>query len=233
VLADIRPIAFRKGVHVALGLLLLIPYLVCLDWNTTKLYYAILTTTFSIIYAIQIRQPSLIEDMPRRVLEGQREVLKQLISIFPIETKSQLENEMRRFEAMILDLIKRAQREYERRGGYLGILLGGFAVYIVASLFNSKITLVAIITVIVYDTFSAIFGLTIGRRKLPRSKATLEGCLGGVAVNTAALNLIGVPLLCSLAISFVAAIAEAYSPEDNLTIPLSAALVYAALLEIY
>lgn len=227
---DVKPIVFRKGVHVGLGLLLLIPYLVGLEWQTTKLYYAILTVISAIVYAIQVRQPYLFKDMPRRILESQREIFRHLMSVLPIEAKSQLEGEMRKLEDTLLDFINKAEREYEKRGGYLGILLGGIAVYIVASLFDPHITLVAITTVVVYDTFSAIFGLTVGEHRLPRSKASLEGCLGGIAVNAAALSLLGVPLLYSLAVSSAAAISEAYSPEDNLTIPVSAAVVYALLL---
>ncbi|WP_054849772.1 hypothetical protein [Vulcanisaeta sp. JCM 14467] len=86
-----------------------------------------------------------------------------------------------------------------------------------------------IISVIVYDTMSAIGGVLLGRVKLPFSNATMEGMLVGMASLAIVLFLFTNQLIGTFAITVVAALAEAYGFEDNLAIPVTTSLMAMAL----
>ncbi|WP_243678406.1 hypothetical protein [Vulcanisaeta distributa] len=135
-----------------------------------------------------------------------------------------------RLEKTVKELLESVERDYERRGGYLGILMGAIGGVLISQLLTGNYVIYGIISVIVYDTMSAIGGVLLGRVRLPPfSNATMEGTLVGMASLAIVLFLFTNQLISSLAVTVVAALAEAYGMEDNLAIPVTTSLIAMAL----
>ncbi len=230
---QLKAMALRKLIHVTLSVFLIIPFIVNLEAYgiSTTLYFTLIVLGVSVIYVIQVKRPIITVVLLDALTSARRSILQQVIkspigSAIPIDT---LDDGLMRLEKTVKELLESVERDYERRGGYLGILMGAIGGVLISQLLTGNYVIYGIISVIVYDTMSAIGGILLGRVKLPFSNATMEGALVGMASLAIVLFLFTNQLINSLAITVVAALAEAYGMEDNLAIPVTTSLMAMAL----
>lgn len=97
-------------------------------------------------------------------------------------------------------------------------------ILITSLIFDERILQISIISTAVYDGFATIIGLLIGKHKFPWGKS-LEGSVGGILFNTAALSMI-IPVEYALTVSLFVAVVENLSRsdvwflDDNLLVPI-------------
>nr|WP_245522491.1 phosphatidate cytidylyltransferase [Vulcanisaeta distributa] len=229
---QLKAMALRKLIHVALSIFLIIPFIVNLKTYgiSTTLYFTLITLGVSVIYVIQVKRPIITIVLLDALTSARRSILQQITkspigSAIPIDT---LDDGLMKLEKTVKELLESVERDYERRGGYLGILMGAIGV-LISQLLTGNYVIYGIMSVIVYDTMSAIGGILLGRVRLPFSNATMEGTLVGMASLATVLFLFTNQLIGSLAVTVVAALAEAYGMEDNLAIPITTSLMAMAL----
>ena len=227
-LEQLRAMALRKLIHVVLSVFLVIPFIVNLGIYgiSTTLYFTLITLGVSVIYVIQVKRPIITIMLLDALTSARRSILQQITkspisSAIPLDT---LDDSLMKLEKTVKELLDNVERDYERRGGYLGILMGAIGV-LISQLLTGNYVIYGIVSVIVYDTMSALGGTLLGRVKLPFSNATMEGALVGMASLAIVLFILTNQLVGSLAITVVAALAEAYGMEDNLAIPVTTSLV--------
>ena len=211
--SGLRGLALRQSLHIGLTALLATPLVAGLEdyaW-----FYATLLVTASALYSVQVKQPIL--------LIRARELLITGIDV-AARRSAQLREAIEHVLAIVEAVLAEAERDYERRWGYLGVLMGAVSTYVVATLFTRDDLVVAVLSLAIYDAASAVAGAAIGRTRLPRSRASVEGGAVGAAAYAASLILIGVDPVKAMLISVVAVLAEAYGVEDNLTLPIATAL---------
>ena len=100
--------------------------------------------------------------------------------------------------------------------------------------FPENVVKVAIVCVAVYDGFSTIFGITLGKHKIKifglKLKKSYEGSLAGFIFNTIAL-LFFVPFYKAVILSFLTGVIELFSSnkvwylDDNILIPVFISIV--------
>ncbi len=223
-----RGLIIRKIIHAIFSSLLLIPLLVHSISRVvpTDVCYVIITIIASIIYVAYFKR-SIIHE----AIRGQLDILmKSLSKIFPQTHSQSLQNilaqiqaSFQKFEIKMREIIEIAQRDYEKRYSFVGILMGSIGVLCSYILFH-RYALYGILGLAVYDTISAISGSVYGRHRLPFSTVTIEGCLTGVLVYLIVLSCLSIPILKALLITLTAVLSEAYGVEDNLSIPIFTSL---------
>ncbi len=221
--------ALRKLIHVVLSVFLIIPFIMNLGIYgiSTTLYFTLITLIVSVIYVIQVKRPIITIMLLDALTSARRSILQQITkspisSAIPLDT---LDDSLMKLEKTVKELLDSVERDYERRGGYLGILMGGAIGVLISQLLTGNYVIYGIISVIIYDTMSALGGTLLGRVKLPFSNATMEGALVGMASLAIVLFILTNQLIGPLAITVVAALAEAYGMEDNLAIPVTTSLI--------
>lgn len=222
----------RKVVHVLLSTVLLLPYLVDLSKYglTPLLYYSLAATGASLVYAAQIRRPMLTQALLDALLNA-RQVFFQQLEKYPRNVKEQVDalNEgLNKLEVSIREFVNSVERDYERRGGYLGMLMGAIGV-LLADILAGNYVVYGVLSVMVYDTMSAVGGVALGRVRIPFTNSTLEGTLVGMACLALLLFLLTGALGSALFIPATAAVTEMIGIEDNLSIPLTTSIVAMAL----
>jgi dolichol kinase len=229
---QLKAVALRKLIHVVLSVFLIIPFIIDLSnyGLTNTLYFTVIALGASIIYAVQVKRPIITLVIIDAITSVRKSILQQLSkspigSVIFLET---VEDGLIRLEKTFKDLLETVERDYERRSGYLGILMGAIGV-LLSQLLVGNYVIYGIMSLIIYDTMSALGGVLMGRVKLPFSNATMEGALIGMASLALVLYLITGRLIGTLAITVTAALAEAYGIEDNLAIPITTSLIAAAL----
>jgi len=225
-------IALRKLIHVILSVFLIIPFIINLNAYglTRTLYFTIITLGVSIIYVVQIKRPIITVVLLDSLVSARRAIRQQLIrsplsSAMPLEV---FDEGLERLEKTVRDLLESVERDYERRGGYLGVLMGALGV-LIGQLLTGDYVIYGILSVIIYDTISALSGVLVGRVRLPYSNATIEGMLFGMLFLSIILYAFTGQLIGTLAITVTTALAEAYGIEDNLTIPVASSLMAMAM----
>lgn len=217
-LEEIRKLVARKIFHIGFVALLAVPFLI----NTPpELYIAVLTFIGGLLYSIQVRQPIIWEELRQDFFKTLEEAFNRLEQVLPLDRpgiREQYQKAVKQFE----ELVTLAERDYEKRHGYLGILMGAVGFLIAAVLFGRGHLTAALVSMAVYDAVSAVAGTALGGRRLI-GKLTLWGTVTGAVSNTIALALMGTPLPAAFLITAFVIIADAASPEDNLTIPVAAA----------
>ncbi len=224
-----RGVIIRKIIHAIFSSLLLIPILihgVIEKYIPVDACYVIITVVASIVYVVYFKR-SIIHE----AIRGQLEILmKSFLKIFPQLHSQPLQNiiyqlqtSFQKFESKMREIIEIAQRDYEKRYSFVGILMGSIGVLCSYVLFHTY-ALYGILGLAVYDTVSAVSGSIYGRHRLPLSIVTIEGCITGMLAYLIVLVCIGVPILKAFTISAVAAVCEAYGIEDNLSIPIFTSL---------
>ncbi|MCY0891476.1 MAG: SEC59/DGK1/VTE5 family protein [Pyrobaculum sp.] len=214
---ELRRLAARKMFHVAFVALLALPFVVGIPLET---YTAILAFIGGVVYSIQVRQPAVWEQLREDFFKTLEDVFTRLEQLLPLDkpgVREQYAKAVRQFEELVL----MAERDYEKRHGYLGILMGAVGFLIAESIFGRGHLLPALISLGVYDAVSAVAGTAMGGRRI--GKVSLWGTTAGALANILALVAAGAPVGAALLITAMVVLADVVSPEDNLTIPVAAA----------
>nr|KJR73680.1 MAG: phosphatidate cytidylyltransferase [Thermoproteus sp. AZ2] len=215
---ELRALLVRKAFHIAGAVLLAVPLFVKVP---VPLYYSALALVAGVFYSIQVKRPRLLIELRRNIFDSLEDMFESLDRLVPVG-RADLKTQ---YDAALLAIekaIEAAERDYEKRGGYLGLLMGAVGILIAYDLFGIAHLFPAIVGLAVYDVFSALVGSAIGRHKLPGADATWEGVAGGAAPTFLALALAGYGPGQALLILAAIALAEAYGVEDNLAIPIAA-----------
>jgi dolichol kinase len=217
-LGELRSLFARKFFHVAFVALLAVPFFVEIpaEW-----YLAALTFVGGVVYSIQVRQPSAWEEFRENFFRSLEEVFNRLEDLLPLDKpllKTQYQNAVRQLEEMILA----AERDYEKRYGYLGILMGAVGFLVAVAIFGKAHLLASVVSMAVYDAVSAVVGTLLQGWRIA-GKLTLWGTGAGALSNVLALVAVGYSAFSALLITAFVVLADALSPEDNLTIPPAAA----------
>jgi len=225
----LKSLLYRKLIHLLLSLLLIVPLFTGLSSIDTQLYYTVILIGVSLLYIYQVKKP-LISVVIRDALEDARHnvranILKMTEALNATIVKELLVS-MDRLEYMFSEFVRSIERDYERKWGYLGVLMGVVGVY-ASFVITGDYAYYGVLALIFYDTSSALFGTLIGRVRMPYSNTTIEGILMGTLVFSLVLAaLIGISYLPILYLTGIAlGVAESYSGEDNLTIPIVASLM--------
>ncbi len=215
---ELRSLFARKFFHVAFVALLAVPLFVEVP---AGLYIATLTIVAGLVYSIQVRQPSAWEEFRQNFFRSLEEAFARLEELLPLDKpllKSQYQAAVRQLEELILA----AERDYEKRHGYLGILTGAVGFLVSVSVFGEAHLLASVVSMAVYDAVSAVAGTLFQGRRIA-GKLTLWGTVAGALSNVLALMAVGYSMSSALLITAFVVLADALSPEDNLTIPPAAA----------
>lgn len=216
-LEALRALAARKALHVIFVLLMAIPLLVEMQ---TELYVAALTLASAVLYTVQVRRPRAWEEFKRGLFRALEDFFGKLESA--VQDRRGLGAHYHRVVRQLESLITAAERDYEKRHGYLGVVMGAAGFLVSLTLFGRAHLFASVISMAVYDAVSAVAGALLGGRRV-LNKITLWGTALGAAANTAALIALGAAPLKALIIVILVILADALSPEDNLTIPVAAA----------
>ena len=225
----VKALLYRKLIHLLLSILLIAPLVVGLKESYIEIYYTILLIGSSFLYIYQVKKP-LISVVIRSTLEDARNNVKlsimKVAEMLNMTSVKELLVSMDRLEYTFSEFVKSIERDYEKKWGYLGVLMGMVGVYISYVMVNTY-AYYGVLALMFYDTFSALFGSLIGRTRMPYSSTTIEGIVMGALVFSLVVGLlIGLSYLTWLYIIGLAlGVAESYSGEDNLTIPIVASLL--------
>jgi len=214
---ELRSLFARKFFHVIFVALLAAPLFVEVP---AELYIAALTLVGGFVYSIQVRQPLVWEEFRQNFFRSLEEAFTRLEELLPLEKpllRSQYQAAVRQLEELILA----AERDYEKRHGYLGILMGAVGFLVAVAIFGKAHLLASVVSMAVYDAVSAVMGTLHPGRKM--GKLSLWGTGAGAFANLLALMAVGYSAAASLLITAFVVLADALSPEDNLTIPPAAA----------
>ncbi len=229
-LTELKLLALRKLAHVSLSIFLIIPYIADLSITglSTLQYYTILTIASAIIYCIQVKKPIISTMLSEAISNIRNTIIQQLSKLNDsgIINMSIITEHLLKFESSFKEILENVKRDYERRGGYLGILMGMLGVFLSYIIVHDYV-IYGIISLIVYDTLSAFYGILIGRTKIPYTHVTLEGTLMGILTYTLILYIFipQVGILKIITLSIAIGLAECYGIEDNFSIPIVASLI--------
>ncbi|MFP3211162.1 MAG: phosphatidate cytidylyltransferase [Thermocladium sp.] len=226
-IARIKALLYRKLFHLILSVFLIAPFIIGLQLQLITYYYLILLFLAAMLYATQLKRPIISLVISEALDDARQSFRDQLIKILGTIQRGggdEVIITFNKLESMFNETLKNIERDYEKRGGYLGVLMGAIGVYASYTAFGSYAAY-GILALIFYDTFSALIGTAIGRHKLPYSTSTIEGSIGGLAIYMLVLLVLGLRPIDLAALGAAVVVSEAYGVEDNLTIPLIASLV--------
>jgi len=221
----------RKLFHMLFVSLMLVPFLIELKIGEYMIsyvqYFSILLGFAVAVNVTLVRMPEIRDEIIRQSRLFRKQFTEIIAAFKPTRGMAELiekfDESLTRFEDMLVREISLLERDYEKRGGYIGMVAGAASTLIVAS-FLPEFLLPSILTLFTIDVVSAIVGAVFGRLFLPYSTSTLEGCIfGAIAFLPVALNYMG--MWNAVFISFTLAFVEAYSIEDNFFLPISCALL--------
>lgn len=209
----LRSILLRKGLHITLCFVLLVPYTqlgssIGID---PLAYYALLAAAAATLNAYQIKRSLLISKIS----------VKAILDRFSasLTTIPEVASIMLRVEKLVEDLLRDVEREYERRSGYVGLTFGAIGTLTSYALFADH-TLLGVLALMVVDPIAAVVGYKWGRLRIGENRRSIEGSVAAAASYLMLLVALGYDLPYSLILSIVASLTEAISVEDNLLIPL-------------
>lgn len=218
----------RKSLHFILSLILLLPFIlsyfkIVFDKAIFYSILSILTLTFN---AIQIKRPLLRSEVKKFMRDSREKFFVEIKNFIPVRSHvtsnvlDKIEEKIRGIEDLIDYQLSTVERDYEKRGGYVGLTYGVLGVTISYFLFNDY-AFYGVISLATIDSISTLIGRLAGTHRLPFIDKTFEGSISGFVGFLTILILIGVSPLNSLVLSTLAAIVEAYAIEDNLLLPIS------------
>ena len=229
----------RKIVHTLLVLALLLPYIfpeITAILGLSKVHiYMLVATVFAAVNSFQIKKPLL----ARRILSEIRALRQVLINdildqkivrkVPLMERFTQLakttEERVRTFEDKLIEYIESMERDYEKRSGYIGATFGAVAIAF-SQLFFGDATFYGILSLLVYDSLTAIATTALNGAAIPYSSTSIKGALLGFTSFLICLLALGVGAYKALILAVVALVSEAYFVEDNLALPISVSLTY-------
>ncbi|MGC8571199.1 MAG: phosphatidate cytidylyltransferase [Caldivirga sp.] len=225
----VKALLYRKLIHLLLSILLIVPLVVGLEETYIEVYYTVLLIGSSFLYIYQVKRP-LISVVIRDTLEDARNNVRlnilRVAEMLNMTSVKELIASMDKLEYTFSEFIKNVERDYERKWGYLGVVMGMVGVYASYVLVNTY-AYYGVLALMFYDTFSALFGSLIGRTKMPYSSTTIEGIVMGALVFSLVVGLlVGLSYFTWLYLVGIAlGVVESYSGEDNLAIPVTASLL--------
>ena len=222
----------RKGLHFLLSLILLSPFVS----NYFKIgfdaavFYSFLSILALTLNAIQIKRPLIRSEVKSFMRERREKFFNDIRSIIPVRSRvtSQvidgIEEKIRGIEDLIDSQLSTVERDYEKRGGYIGLTYGILGVTLSYFLFKDY-AFYGVVSLATTDAVATLVGGLTGTHRLPLTSKTLEGSISGFATFFTVLILTGVSPSGSLMLSFTAMIVEAYTVEDNLLLPIAVSLL--------
>lgn len=224
--ARIKSLLYRKLFHLVLSVLLIVPFVAELQLQIITYYYLVLLILAAMLYATQLKKPIISMVISQALDDARKSIREQLVRVLSTIQRSE-EGEViftfNKLESVFNETLNSIERDYEKRGGYLGVLMGSVGVYASYTAFG-QLAVYGILALIFYDTFSALIGTAFGKHKLPYSSSTVEGAIGGLLVYAAVLAIFYLNILDLIVLGIVAVLSEAYGVEDNLTIPVFTSL---------
>ncbi len=225
----------RKLFHMLFVSFMLVPFLVELkvgDYVVSYVQYFSILLGFAVVVNVTVvRMPEIRDEIIRQSRLFRKQFTEIMAASKPTRGMAELiekfNEHLTKFEDMLIREISLIERDYEKRGGYIGMVAGAASVLIVAS-FLPEFLLPSILTLFTIDVVSAIVGAVFGRVFLPYSTSTLEGCIFG-ALSFLPVALGYMDLLTAVFVSLALAFVEAYSIEDNFFLPISCALLMCAI----
>ncbi|MEM2877679.1 MAG: hypothetical protein QXY41_06365 [Thermoproteota archaeon] len=217
----------RKSMHLILSIILLLPFMLSyfkIDIDAA-VFYSVLSILALILNAIQIKRPLLRSEVKGFMRESREKFFKDIKNILPLKIQvtshilDKIDEKIREIEDLIDDQLSAMERDYEKRGGYVGLTYGVLGVTLSYFLFG-RYAFYGVISIATVDLISTIVGSLTGTHKLPFTNKTFEGSFSGALLFFMVLILIGMSPLNVLILTVLAAIVEAYSIEDNLLLPL-------------
>ncbi|MBO3840801.1 MAG: hypothetical protein FGF48_00070 [Candidatus Brockarchaeota archaeon] len=218
----------RKGLHLVLSLILLLP-LVLSHFEITfnaSVFYSVLSIVALTLNAIQIKRPLLRSEVKSFMRERREKFFNDIRNYIPLKSRvtsqvvDRIEEKIRGVEDLIDHQLTTLERDYEKRGGYIGLTYGILGVTLSYFLFE-KYAFYGVISLATTDAVATMVGELRGAHRLPLTSKTFEGSVSGFATFFTVLILTGVSPLASLILSTVAAVVEAYTVEDNLLLPIA------------
>ncbi|MEM2057134.1 MAG: hypothetical protein QXO76_02595 [Thermoproteota archaeon] len=222
----------RKSLHFFLSLILLLPFLlnrfeIVLD---AKVFYSVLSIVALTLNAIQIKRPLLRNEVKSFMREKREKFFTDIRNYLPLRGRvtaqviDRVEERIRGIEDLIDYQLSTVERDYEKRGGYIGLTYGILGVTISYFLFEGY-AFYGVVSLATTDAVATLVGGLAGVHRLPLSSKTFVGSVSGFVSFFTALLLIGVSPLGSFILSITAAIVEAYTIEDNLLLPIAVSLL--------
>ncbi|MEM1615916.1 MAG: phosphatidate cytidylyltransferase [Pyrobaculum sp.] len=214
---EVKLLLARKLFHVLFVALMAVPFI----YDVPSQYYiASLVVVSGVVYSIQVRRPAVWRELRQNFFKTFEEIFERLEQLLPLD-KPELRTQYFKTLRQIEELIDAAERDYEKRHGYLGVLMGAVGFLAAYVMFGKGPLLASIISMAVYDAVSAIGGTLVKSRRA--GKISVSGTALGTVTNIAALVAAGFSPHSALLITAFVVLADALSPEDNLTIPIAAA----------
>ncbi|NHV98468.1 MAG: hypothetical protein HA496_02335 [Thaumarchaeota archaeon] len=218
----------RKSLHFLLSLILLLPFLlnrfeIVLD---TRVFYSVLSIVALTLNAIQIKRPLLRSEVKGFMREKREKFFNDIRNYLPLRSRvtaqviDRVEEKIRGIEDLIDHQLSTVERDYEKRGGYIGLTYGILGVTLSYFLFEDY-AFYGVVSLATTDAVATLVGGLTGVHRLPLTSKTFEGSVSGFAAFFTVLLLTGVSPLSALMLSIMAAIVEAYTVEDNLLLPIA------------
>ncbi|MEM2930284.1 MAG: hypothetical protein QW797_05435 [Thermoproteota archaeon] len=218
----------RKSLHFFLSLILLLPFI--LSYLETgfnaAVFYSVLSILALTLNAMQIKRPLLGSEVKKFMRERREKFFNDIRSIIPLRSRvtsqvlDNIEEKIRGVEDLIDYQLSTVERDYEKRGGYIGLTYGILGVTLSYFLFKDY-AFYGVLSLATTDAIATIAGGLTGTHRLPLTNKTIEGSISGLVTFFTILILVGVSPPNSLILSTVAAIVEAYTVEDNLLLPIA------------
>ncbi|MGQ9479626.1 MAG: hypothetical protein ACUVQ0_06425 [Thermoproteota archaeon] len=227
----------RKSIHLILTVILLSPFILRffkIEVNASA-FYSVLSIAALTLNAIQIKRPLLRSEMKRFVRERREKFLEDMKNFLPLKSQvtsqvlNRIEEKIRGFEDFIDEQLLIVERDYEKRGGHIGLTYGIIGVTISYFLFG-EYSFYGIVSLATTDFVSTLVGGLKGTHRLPLINKTIEGTISGFTIFLTILLLLGKASHISMLLSVVAAFIEAYAIEDNLFLPVTVSFLSSILL---
>ncbi len=217
---------YRKGVHVLLCSLLLVPFYIRLS-IPLHAYYGLGLFLTALLNSFVAKKIQLSEDI--KAIEEYVKAFRGLLEKHIGEPIKAIEEPLYRLERFALEQINTLQRDYEKKEGYVGLLYGMIGVSTTYLVFPHHIFYGALALLLV-DPVASLTGMATGEMRRPPLHGTISGFASSSALYAALLYFfMDVPPLSAALVALAASTAEILSMEDNLTIPFAASLAAWAL----
>jgi len=222
----------RKGLHFLLSLILLLPFVLSrfeIVFNAA-VFYSVLSIVALTLNAIQIKRPLLRSEVKSFMRERREKFFNDIRNYIPLKSRvtsqvvDRIEEKIRGIEDLIDYQLSIVERDYEKRGGYIGLTYGILGVTLSYFLFKDY-AFYGVVSLATTDAVATLVGGLTGTHRLPFTSKTFEGSLSGFVAFFTFLILTGVSPLASLLLSTMAAMVEAYTVEDNLLLPIAVSLL--------
>ena len=218
--SSLKNTVLRKSLHVAMCTFLFLPYIINSDYINKLIYYSVLLVVAAEINSLILKKPLISVKLRENFEKRRRSLLESLHRSSALREVLDMEAKL---ENIIQDQIRQIEREYERKGGYIGIVYALVGVTISQTFFGNN-TLYGILALTIVDPITAMVGSIYGRR-IPYTNGSIEGSIIALAIFYLSLITLGFRPEKAFFTSIVACITELFSSEDNLTLPLTTSFI--------